>query len=542
MGVRFRHPMRLKIVFAKTRVLFFVGNVDLQVNQLCKQVGEMLSNLVGGDVHIKHFQTGDGFLVPNFQIISDILREDDLLHAIDMGTFMEQEYKLCSHATHTFSRSDWNDDKLRSFLIGYHQHNQIYISFINARKLTHLELLKKSDLQSFTRKETQLVTLYECSLNVGEDSNQVCNAKLQVETMREGDTCCKLLLSIQTSSDPQPEIKELTLHVAEKLKIGDLKTIQPAIINWIAKEKPMELPSPTTTGKMLPDIIEAVTITGVAPASSTCDKLKITQQPINGSLNLRVNQSYGSGDKITILYEAEFLVVNSSDKPCNFPKVSSSYIANDGKRIPFDKTFIGPPGASNCWQDYIDFPPNSTFTIAMGAQLTLPGSCTSRRGRTPPGLPQPMNIQFVLSPASGEEHILEVQQTNGELKLDSREKEDIFWMACDDARTETRYVFKIRKEETSDKTEYLRIYYKDSSSKYYYMSDFQKLAWQASIENTTSLLVDDLSSDRDKYHRCVTNVFALVHPEKRYVYALQIEMETDNCKQVNCFPIPPLSS
>lgn len=53
-----------------------------------------LSSLVGKKVNIKQLRTTDGFLVPNHYLVSIILRDNDILNAIDLETFMEQEYKF----------------------------------------------------------------------------------------------------------------------------------------------------------------------------------------------------------------------------------------------------------------------------------------------------------------------------------------------------------------------------------------------------------------------------------------------------------------
>lgn len=70
-------------------------------------------------------------------------------------------------------------------------------------------------------------------------------------------------------------------------------------------------------------------------------------------------------------------------------------------------------------------------------------------------------------------------------------------MNCDSAPTLTRHVFKIRKEEYSEE-EYFSVYYKGSSSKYYYFQDLYTLAWNAKKENASEFLVEDLSYDEGK--------------------------------------------
>ena len=62
------------------------------MSDLCKYLGDHLSSVTGVDVVITQLKCG-GFIVPNHDIIEDILRDDDTLEVIDMATFMKREYE-----------------------------------------------------------------------------------------------------------------------------------------------------------------------------------------------------------------------------------------------------------------------------------------------------------------------------------------------------------------------------------------------------------------------------------------------------------------
>lgn len=107
-----------------------------------------------------------------------------------------------------------------------------------------------------------------------------------------------------------------------------------------------------------------------------------------------------------------------------------------------------------------------------------------------------MRIRFTLSHSDGEKNVLELDQVNPELSLEVPSDKDIFWVSCDDDKTLTRYVFKIQKEE-----EYFRIYYKGSSSSYYYLKDLQKIAYNSVKQNVDSYLISDFSYEKGLFHK-----------------------------------------
>ena len=106
--------------------------------------------------------------------------------------------------------------------------------------------------------------------------------------MSEEEKICKILISLQASSDPQPEIHEVSIDISEpKLKLVESKTVQEAMVNWLEKDISVQVPEPKQEGENLPDVIESITKTeGSATPVSTAGSLKISQLEQNGKLQV----------------------------------------------------------------------------------------------------------------------------------------------------------------------------------------------------------------------------------------------------------------
>lgn len=95
-------------------------------------------------------------------------------------------------------------------------------------------------------------------------------------------------LSLQTSSDPRPEIHEVLLDISNStVKIGESKVIQEAVVNWLEKDIEVKFPDNVKEGNDLPDVIHPVTKTqGGEITESKVGGLKISQIPINNELKV----------------------------------------------------------------------------------------------------------------------------------------------------------------------------------------------------------------------------------------------------------------
>lgn len=59
--------------------------------------------------------------------------------------------RCCGRVEVSVQRRDLNDNILRKLYVGYNQTKQIYIAFLVGNELQRLEILKKSDILSFSR-------------------------------------------------------------------------------------------------------------------------------------------------------------------------------------------------------------------------------------------------------------------------------------------------------------------------------------------------------------------------------------------------------
>lgn len=549
----------ISVTFMGTTAMLNVKSPKSKVRALIAEIAAHFSSLVSGDpdeTKIAELRSG-GVLMNLNEVIDNVLTDGSSVEAVDFKTWSTAILKNCDDEKLKVLQSELDEsfpDKWAK--VGFVKGTpKVFIKLGHGYqkniKVYKLELLDADSLQHYPKDGRHLIAYVDGTTTGGK---YVMEAHVRVA----GGIAVAIELSVKASTTKKPAIREIAVKVVNnQIEFGDATTIQsdnPVV------DKKYVLPAAKATGPNLNAEVAAD-----AKLKEKKQKEAPAQSFAAGAMQLNATckgvyaeQRTGRGDEWFQCYYFAMEFKNPEDQitvantRIEYQNAAGEWVAANNDNVHcgrwsggwrFDWDWRGSTGG----KFYIggkDVTENA-LRAAFGMPKSIP--CGERR-RTHRALPQPLKMRLTFNTVDGKSGVLDITQVNDE-PLDlptkaSREKDKysgkelVKFICADDTSAETRTFVEQGQVETSNDWSYVPITWNDSS-KYVYLSDLRKWAYQGMKEGKSEVLVTDIK------HESGTNKIVctgLIDSQLGSVYALRFDITTSTSSTTDYVLIPHLTT
>lgn len=261
--------MRVKVAYESLRFVHVVQ--EATVGGLMQAIGARVATMTGalspdgasGCHLVRELHLAPGFALEAEQRVEDVLRDDDLLTALTEADYLEREGALCEAASTTLSQKDLGSDWTIAVEVGLHKFNRIFARMRVGRQLVRLETLSTAFAQELPAPGEYLLYGHSGTTTAGKDEDREFEWSAAVTAVVDRNAAAALqvsalLVSLQVSTDPQPEIWRIPVTVGKSgtFALGEHTVAQKALVDWLQELPDRDLPESSSSGpEALPEKI-----------------------------------------------------------------------------------------------------------------------------------------------------------------------------------------------------------------------------------------------------------------------------------------------
>lgn len=419
----------------------------------------------------------------------------------------------------------------------------------NNKKVFKLEILDADALQHYPKDGRHLITF------AGGASKSGNKYAIEAHVRVVGGVVVAIELSVKASTSKRATVREIGVKLeGGAIKFGDAVTLQSD--NPVLAKK-YTVPAPKTEG---PNLETEAAADANLPKEKVAPVQSFNQNGMTITATcpgVYAEQRTGRGDEWFQCYYFSVAFQNPDENQLTITTTKIEYQAADGNWVAAKNDNVNCGSHSGGWRFDWDWRgstggkfyirgkdvTNTALRAAFGMPKAVP--CGERR-RTHRTLPQPLKLRLTFNTVEGASSILEVDQVNDEpLDLPTKASREKYHsgktitqlITCDDVNAETRAFVEVFPVDVSNNYEYVPIGWSGGSSKYVYLSDLRKWAYEA--EGKTEVKIDDIKFEEGtKKMEC----YGLVDPAVGSIYALRFELSSSTSKVIDHVLIPHLKT
>ncbi|CAF3821254.1 unnamed protein product [Rotaria magnacalcarata] len=552
----------------------------ITINELIQTLQKYINKHFYKNTQIVQLTTHDGFVLSNSDICSVVLKDNEHIICIDMGTFTNQIYATIDFDNLWFElkRHDASDNQEKCIQIGLNSFYKLFIRLYGTGTINGIYMFNIFELVTIAdeKRKDNLIARLDNTHDYEQTSSSFdwfLEAKWEYNSISNKELF--IICNLKAGSDDEVFSEKLSIlldHSRVRMKKGEIthlsgdnhdgKTLTDQQRERL-KELASKLPPPKQTGPHI--------------ALNEMLNLKSTRHECEGESSIRM--TYGNTNTVTTYQDAviredntfrqHFVIAHIifSKKPTNLPEILQQkrstqieksvsvasltvfYQVHDGSWRECQEIAIAPIAIRNeepKWlaDSVINIEPDKLFSFTIRGSISIrdeAGRDNQARQRIHKSLPQPFKLKIVINDSVGKQCSLVVEHLNKPLDLITRESfrksyqssisELVGFTYADDCETDERI--------------YMAIYINTENQvvvktggTYTYTFTRQGIRTMEFTAKQNQTPEVDLDYIRQRNSRHDSRAFALFDPETYMLYAFRLEVSTVTSKTEETILIP----